>query len=217
MQDDLYPEKEQYEKWTPFQLLILALLVVLLITVGVSVANRFNKSSQSSYDLINPPIQSQLRTKETLTITASQAETTLTKVAEYEVRAVVKGVKTYNDAMGPLAPYDFALAWGELNRKEVNERIKYSQSGRWYYYYVDNINAVSLTTVAHNSSNHHLVVVDAQIREQLSRVRVNDYVHLKGYLVNLNHQGRSFETSTTRKDTGGGACEIMLVEEVRVY
>lgn len=190
------------------------LLVVLLMVITAFLVNRIYKSPKVNFDNINPPIQNALVSSENYTITRGQSDYTLSKVASYEVQAVVKSIKKYNDAMGPLVPFDFALAWGQLNSDTLDDYIRYSQSGRWYYYIIQNTSVVQLATVAQNSSNHHIVPASDEILKQLNHVRVNDYVHLKGYLVNLSYQGRRYDTSTSRMDTGSGACEIMLVTEV---
>lgn len=216
MNHDLDTERRNHENWSSRELFLGGLLVILLMVIAVILVNGVSKSPKINIDYINPPIQSSLKSGEKLTIAQGKVESNLTKVADYEVQAVVKSIKKYNDSMGPLVPFDFALAWGSLNSETIDDYIKYSQSGRWYYYYIRDTDVVDLTTVAQNSSNHHLVPVDDEIRNLLSRVRVNDYVHLKGYLVNLSYQDRHYDTSTSRIDTGSGACEIMLVVEVSI-
>ena len=42
-------------------------------------------------------------------------------------------------------------------------------------------------------------------------------IYLKGQLVEVkSSDGWTWRSSLSREDTGGGACELMLVEEVRV-
>ncbi|MCC5845262.1 MAG: hypothetical protein JJU05_13520 [Verrucomicrobia bacterium] len=42
-------------------------------------------------------------------------------------------------------------------------------------------------------------------------------VRLGGYLVNVLHEnGTTWRTSTTRDDTGAGACEIVLVTRLEI-
>lgn len=56
------------------------------------------------------------------------------------------------------------------------------------------------------------------ILEKIEDVDVGEKVVLKGYLVNVskNKEGQvlNLSSSLTRKDTGAGACEVFLVEEV---
>ena len=55
------------------------------------------------------------------------------------------------------------------------------------------------------------------IRSQLARLRVGQVVHLTGLLVDgVRADGAYFHTSLNREDTGAGACEVMLVQEVEI-
>ena len=61
-------------------------------------------------------------------------------------------------------------------------------------------------------------LADAVVARQLKRLRVGQVVHLNGYLVNgVRDDGVYINTSLTRSDTGPGACEVMLVEEVDTF
>jgi hypothetical protein len=61
-------------------------------------------------------------------------------------------------------------------------------------------------------SNNHLITADSAIRKRISDVAVGDRIHLEGFLASYsNGSGFSRGTSTTRKDTGNGACETVYV------
>ncbi len=69
------------------------------------------------------------------------------------------------------------------------------------------------------SSNNHLIPNDDAVREKIHNIKEGDYVRIEGYLVNIYGQkndGHYFKwnTSTTRSDTGNGACEIIYVTNV---
>ena len=58
---------------------------------------------------------------------------------------------------------------------------------------------------------------DDAIRGELFSVREGQVVTLRGYLVEARGgDGFRWKSSLTRNDTGGGACELMLVESVAV-
>lgn len=65
-------------------------------------------------------------------------------------------------------------------------------------------------------SNNHLLSVDDAIREQVKDVKVGDQIHVRGYLANYSSAGGSRGTSTTRLDTGDGACETIFVERFEI-
>jgi len=66
-------------------------------------------------------------------------------------------------------------------------------------------------------SNNHLLVDDPYLRDQIDRVRVGDQIRIRGQLANYGHDG-GFQrgTSTTRADTGNGACETIYVRDFRI-
>ncbi|HUQ51008.1 MAG TPA: hypothetical protein VM692_02225 [Gammaproteobacteria bacterium] len=66
-------------------------------------------------------------------------------------------------------------------------------------------------------SNNHLVSADPYIRHEVAKVRVGDQIRIKGTLVRYGAVGGGLRgTSTTRDDTGDGACETILVAEFSI-
>jgi hypothetical protein len=66
-------------------------------------------------------------------------------------------------------------------------------------------------------ANNHLISADPRIRERVAGVRVGDQIRVKGWLARYGAEGGSLRgTSTTRADTGDGACETILVEEFAI-
>jgi hypothetical protein len=70
-----------------------------------------------------------------------------------------------------------------------------------------------------SGDNNHLITADQRIRDRIDAVRIGDQIHLKGLLVNYSarrmpHAWRM--TSTTRNDSGNGACEVVFVEAIDI-
>lgn len=68
-------------------------------------------------------------------------------------------------------------------------------------------------------SNNHLLTDSKSMAKKLRNVRIGDQIRLSGYLAEYSHNhGRPFHrgTSTTRTDTGNGACETIYVEDLQV-
>jgi hypothetical protein len=66
-------------------------------------------------------------------------------------------------------------------------------------------------------SNNHLISADPFIRDRVAEVRIGDQVRIKGSLARYGAAGGGLRgTSTTREDTGDGACETILVDEIEV-
>ena len=63
-------------------------------------------------------------------------------------------------------------------------------------------------------SNNHLLTDNDEIRASISDVRIGDEIHLSGWLAQYKNQtGFSRGTSTTRLDTGNGACETIFLTD----
>jgi hypothetical protein len=66
-------------------------------------------------------------------------------------------------------------------------------------------------------SNNHLISDDDFIRRQARKIQVGDQIRVRGYLASYSNEGGSKRgTSTTRTDTGDGACETVFVEYFRI-
>lgn len=143
----------------------------------------------------------------------------------YDVDALVVSAEDYNDGSlnGMLAPKDVALAWGKV--AEYNDRIDFNweQRNRWYYWHVDNSAVLGpvggVDGVSTHSANTHLIPANDGIGDKIMEIKKGDHIKLQGYLVNVDGSkpdGSSFywDSSTTRDDTGDGACEVMYVEKI---
>ena len=66
-------------------------------------------------------------------------------------------------------------------------------------------------------SNNHLISEDEFIRKQVRKIKVGDQIRVTGYLAGyISGGGSKRGTSTTRTDTGNGACETIYVEQFRI-
>lgn len=65
-------------------------------------------------------------------------------------------------------------------------------------------------------SNNHLLSADPAIRKRIAGVRIGDQIRLRGQLASYGTGGNRRGTSTTREDTGDGACETIFVDDFTV-
>jgi hypothetical protein len=66
-------------------------------------------------------------------------------------------------------------------------------------------------------SNNHLLTEDPYLRDMIERVRIGDQIRIRGWLASYgNEHGFSRGTSTTRTDTGNGACETIYVRDFAI-
>jgi hypothetical protein len=140
---------------------------------------------------------------------------TVTPLASFDITARVLGVEHYHVGReADLSPLDFALGWGPMSDSAVLSKIDISQSGRFYYWHVDEF-PIPRAQIETHSANMHLIPADAAVEQQLDQVRPGSLVTLSGYLVEARAgDGWHWRSSLTRNDTGNGACELVWVERI---
>jgi hypothetical protein len=142
---------------------------------------------------------------------------TLTVRATYQVTARVLAREPYHfDALADLIPEDLALGWGPMSDNRVLRTLEISQSNRFYYWRATAATMIGRNDIITHSANTHVIPQNALIARQLARLRPGEIVTLSGELVDgVRNDGRWINTSLVRNDTGAGACEVMLVTDVR--
>jgi hypothetical protein len=105
-----------------------------------------------------------------------------------------------------------------MSDNRVLQAFEITQGARFYSWRPKRLLPIPQQAVIEHSANTHVIPADAVVARQLKRLRVGQVVHLNGYLVNgVRDDGAYITTSLTRSDTGAGACEVMLVEEVDTF
>jgi hypothetical protein len=145
-------------------------------------------------------------------------EYSVTRRARFDIRARVLSTEPYyfnRDA--DLSPIDLALGWGVMSDQAVLDQIDISQSGRWYRTRYELPPPVPEQMIVSSSSNMHMIPARKSIERSLKKLRQGDIITISGYLVDVDHAtGWHWRTSMSRTDSGGGACEIVYVEELTV-
>jgi hypothetical protein len=162
----------------------------------------------------NDPLQTDLERG----VTTKQGRWTLRGRAHYEITARILGREEYRfDTLADLIPEDLALGWGPMSDNRVLESFEITQSARFYSWRPFNSMPIPREEVIEHSANTHVIAADEHVGSQLKRLRVGQVVHLTGVLVDgVRDDGTYINTSLTRRDSGAGACEVMLVEGVEV-
>ncbi len=193
---------------------------LLLVAVGFAAAVLVLsiRNPYTGPDLIGDPIQSTLSMTDTITYSGRDGPVQIVFLADYEIAAAVKNRREYtSDGAAQVSPLDLVLAWGEMNKPEVDSHIRYSQYGRWYEMRFDTDSPVSRDYILEHSANVHMIPADDRIASRLDRIRVNDHVTLRGKLVKVVFKEGTWTSSLTRLDTGDGACEILYVTRVEIH
>jgi hypothetical protein len=112
---------------------------------------------------------------------------------------------------------DVCVVWGETAFKPTLTELDF-----WNGVFTCNVqtrDSVAWANFKMNQlSNNHLISADPFIRDRVGNVRIGDQIRIKGALARYGAVGGAGlrGTSTTRDDTGDGACETILVEEFEI-
>ena len=201
-------------------------ILAVLTAVMVLITGCGSGYARNSVKGLGQPVQKKASGQ--ITMEMDDYNVCISKLYSYDITALVLSTHDYDGVFGTglgekLSPRDLALGWGKL--AECNDRVDFHwrQSGRWYFWKTDTwdeLNSVGgKSVVALNSANTHIIPADETVRTLVKTIKPGECVHMKGYLVNVDasdSEGRKFtwHTSTTRDDSGGGACEVFYVENV---
>ena len=143
---------------------------------------------------------------------------TLTPRATYRITARILGVERYHlDRLASLIPEDLALGWGPMSDSRILSGMDISQTDRFYFWRSSPGTPLSKEVIISHSANTHVIPEDRSIARQLSRLRPGQLVTMSGLLVDgKRDDGAWINTSLSRTDTGAGACEVLLVEDLSV-
>lgn len=161
----------------------------------------------------SPPIQQEIAKPEPFDFKGYR----ITPLASFEIEARVLGRERYRlGREADLSPIDLALGWGPMSDQAVIDQIEISQSNRYYHWRTDQL-PIPAPVISAHSANMHIIPAAEDIEKELMKIRKGHLVHLGGYLIQANApDGWRWRSSLTRSDTGGGACEVVLVDRISV-
>jgi hypothetical protein len=138
---------------------------------------------------------------------------TLVPLAGFSVDATVLAREDYQlGRESELSPTDLALGWGAMAAPGMAERLHVTQSARWYEYRWTGEAPLPPAQIARSSANMHMIPADDAVAMALHQVDDGDRVRIEGWLVQADApDGWHWRSSTTRDDTGAGACEVVYV------
>ncbi len=144
-------------------------------------------------------------------------------VYEYELHGLVVSFRQHDGESSMhrwsndhLNMADVCVIWGDSARSEHLGKLKF-----WNGIFTCNVQTRDSEAWAsfdiYELANNHLISADPRIRDRVAEVRVGDQIRIRGSLARYGADGGGMRgTSTTREDTGDGACETILVEEFAI-
>ncbi len=203
---------------------IILFVLILVIIAATIVLIIYRSGTRRAIKDIPDPVQ-----KDTVGDTVLKIDdynVLITYLCDYEIEALVVNTKDYIGfgIQDKLSNRDFGLAWGGV--AEYNEMIDFhwSQNGRFLYMKVDNQrdidNVGGFSYINTHSSNNHIIPANDETKLNMWLVRRGDHIRIKGYLVNVDavkpngSESYYWHSSTSRTDTGDGACEVIYATEI---
>ena len=204
---------EKITEWV-FILLLISIPVLLIANSG---------GTRRAIRGIKEPVQTEASGSDVKNINGYNV--TITYKYAYSIEALVLRTKNYggNTLSSKLAPVDAALAWGDV--AAYNDRINFhwNQKNRWYFWRVNSYDELfpvgDSYDVSLQSANNHLIPADEKAEKKVKFIKKGDHIRITGYLVDIyaaTTDGKWFtwNSSTTREDTGDGSCEVIYVKDV---
>lgn len=138
---------------------------------------------------------------------------TLQPLAGFSIDARVLSREDYRlGREAGLSPTDLALGWQRMREDAVLSQLRISQSSRWYSYRWQDQPPLPPQEIARSSANMHMIPANGAVADALADVSEDDHVRIDGWLVEATApDGWRWRSSTTREDSGGGACEVVYV------
>lgn len=155
--------------------------------------------------------------QESTAATFSFNEYSITPLAKFHIKAKALSVEYYSLGQdAELSPIDLALGWGRMSDETVTNEIDITQSGRWYSWRAETM-PIPRREIETHSANMHLVPANDSIKDLMFDVNKGDIVEFSGSLIRVDAtDGWHWQSSLTRDDIGGGACELIWVEQFEI-
>jgi len=144
----------------------------------------------------------------------------ITHLYSYKIKSRVLSSKIYSgDSLSKIAKTDLGVAWGKMSETQNFNKFKWDQENRFLIYLIDNRKIKNIGGEDYANShiaNIHLIARNQKIENILKKINKYDIVEIQGTLVDVQLDNKIYITSDTRTDSGGGSCEIIMVEKVKI-
>ncbi|MFW5735224.1 MAG: hypothetical protein ACOCWR_09200 [Oceanidesulfovibrio sp.] len=173
--------------------------------------------------LLTDPVQTPLE-MEPFSVQGEDVTYTIIPLYSYELHGLVVSCHDtdgvfdyYHKAWGDtLNVKDLCVLWGSNVQSGIYTRLTFS-SGSYTCYISSSDRSTWNALDQARLSNNHLLTDNPKIASTLRETDVGDQVRIAGYLAQYTHdQGFERGTSTTRSDTGDGACETIFITDYEV-
>ena len=202
------------------QILIVTSFVVLL----VSFWNRNELPGDIQYvpEIDNEPLQSPTN-KPAFDVTYEDVRYRVAPEYSYDITGMIVSYRHHdnNSRMHRLANdhlnmLDVCVVWGSNTSGAELQKIDF-WNGIFTCNFQTRDQAAWESFDVNRISNNHLISDNDRIRDRVRDIHIGDQIRVRGYLASYESPGGGTRrTSTTRTDTGNGACETIYVENFEI-
>jgi len=199
--------------------LIIIILIIMLFNMLGGDDNTFDNNPLRNVEMtpFAVPIQGELSKedrKKVFEMDYGGAHATIRPLYTYKIYARIYSKKYYPYGFDPCpAKYDLALGWDGLEKEDVFNSIKATQSLRWVHWRLKPNCPYSVDEVYLRLANNHVIAANNNILKGLSKLKKKDIVYIEGYLISYDavkgKRTASGVSSTTREDRKANSCEII--------
>ena len=200
------------------------LIVVSFVWLLVSFWNRNDLPGNIDYvaGIANEPEQTATR-KSPFDVSYEDSKYRVAPEFAYDITGMIVSYRHHDDnsrmhrlAGDHLNMLDVCVVWGGNTEGAQLSKLKF-----WNGIFTCNVHTrdqVAWDSFDMNQlSNNHLISDDEFIRDQVRDIKIGDQIRVRGYLASYESPGGGTRgTSTTRTDTGDGACETIYIEQFRI-
>lgn len=194
-------------------------VAVSFVWLLVSFWNRNDLPRNIDYvpEITNEPAQTETRQRP-FTAVFNEVEYLIEPEYEYDIVGMIVSYRHHdnNSRMHRLADdhlnmLDVCVVWGDNSTSDLH------QIDFWNGIFTCNVftrDQQAWDSFDMNQlSNNHLISDDDNIRDRVKDIQIGDQIRVRGYLASYSSaRGGKRGTSTTRTDTGDGACETLYVK-----
>jgi len=205
----------------------LFIFLATLLAITFFTRSNFRRNIAIQPEVLLEPIQTEPADKSLVQFTRDGYDYVLTPVFDYEISGLVVHTFDYSwlhfYKSDVTFPVDLCMIWGKniISGAYQHPSLKFSQDSRWCQYRWRG----QLDFNGSELSNNHLLIDNDALKKLAKSLSAGDQVKIIGKLVNVEAKGVGkldtydpemfrMNTSTTRTDSGAGACEIIFVEDL---
>jgi hypothetical protein len=200
------------------------LLLVSIISFGIThlLKNKLPAGDKINQQLLSEPVQNKESLLQPFQVSKKGFNYNIEPQFNYDIYGLVVSYHESNSFIDIhhdmwkdyLNVKDLCVIWGYNIRTKSYLNMKFSSADfRCFCSWPDQETGSKFSIYA--MSNNHLIASDKKIISKIMSTKIGDQIHIRGYLSKYSHSNSKFfrGTSTTRKDTGDGACETIFVTE----